>query len=58
MFHLCNMTTYLKHDWLLGGSRSGEILHVPTALVEERRPAGLILPIPLDDIVAVEKVLV
>lgn len=48
---------YLQHDRLFGGSRSGEVLHVPAAFVVERRPAGFVLPVPLDDEVAVEEVL-
>ena len=42
---------------MFGGSRSGEVLHVPAALIEERRPASLVLPVPLDDVVAVEEIL-
>lgn len=53
----CSVWAYLEYDWLFGGSRSGDVLHVPTAFIEERCPAGLILPVPLDDEVAVEKVL-
>lgn len=48
---------YLQHDGPFGGSRSGEVLHVPAALVVEGRAPGLVLPIPLDDEVAVEEVL-
>lgn len=50
-------TTYLQHDRLLGGAGGREVLHVPAALVEEGGPAGLVLPVPLDDVVAVEEVL-
>lgn len=49
--------TYLQHDWLFGGPRSCEVLHVPTALVVECGPTGHVFPIPLDDVVAVEEIL-
>lgn len=50
-------TTYLKHNRLLGRPGGREVLQVPAALVEEGGPAGLVLPVPLDDVVAVEEVL-
>lgn len=49
--------THLQHNRVFGGSRSGEVLHVPAALVVECRPTGLILAVPLDDVVAVEEIL-
>lgn len=55
--NICSLIAYLQHDWLFGGSRSGEVLHVPAAFVVESRPTSLVLPIPLDDEVAVEEVL-
>lgn len=50
-------STYLQHDRLLGGAGGGEVLQVPAALVEEGGPTGLVFPVPLDDVVAVEEVL-
>lgn len=47
----------MEHNGLLGGPGGREVLQVPTALVEEGGPAGLVLPVPLDDVVAVEEVL-
>lgn len=55
--NLCSLMANLQHDWLFGGSRSGEVLHVPTAFVVESCPASLVLPVPLDDVVAVEEIL-
>lgn len=49
--------TYLENNWLLGGSRGREVLQVTAALVEEGGPTSLVLSIPLDDVVAVEEVL-
>lgn len=50
-------TTYLEHNRLLGGPGCRKVLQVPAALVEEGGPAGLVLPVPLDDVVAIEEVL-
>lgn len=51
------MWAYLEHNRLFGGSGGSEVLHVSAAFVVERRPTGLILPVPLDDEVAVEEIL-
>ena len=47
---------HLEDDGILGGPRRCEVLHVPTALVVERGPPGLVRPVPLDDVVPIEEV--
>lgn len=49
---------HLEHDRVFGGPRCSEVLHVPAPLVVERGPARLVLAVPLDDVIAVEEVLV
>lgn len=49
---------YLQHDGLFGGSRSSKVLHVPAAFVVKCGSPSLILPVPLDDEVAIEEVFV